>query len=66
MTWAQTAIKLNAKPRGCHLITHEIERQLPDLRKFTVGMANVFGKLMRLEGECTKDQRERDKKKGGA
>ncbi|KAF9979137.1 hypothetical protein BGZ73_005305 [Actinomortierella ambigua] len=42
MTWSQATIKLGAKPRGCHLITHEIERQMPDLRKFKVGMANVF------------------------
>ncbi|KAF9359516.1 hypothetical protein BGX26_012149 [Mortierella sp. AD094] len=42
MSWAQTTIRLPAKSRGCHLVTHEIERQLPELKQFSVGMANVF------------------------
>ncbi|KAG0247769.1 hypothetical protein BG011_000952 [Mortierella polycephala] len=42
MSWAQTTIRLPAKSRGCHLITHEIEKQLPDLKHFSVGIANVF------------------------
>ncbi|KAG9325215.1 hypothetical protein KVV02_002069 [Mortierella alpina] len=42
MSWAQTTIRLPAKPRGCHLVTGEIEKQLPELKQFSVGMANVF------------------------
>ncbi|KAF9965748.1 hypothetical protein BGZ70_004195 [Mortierella alpina] len=42
MSWAQTTIRLPAKSRGCHLVTSEIEKQLPELRQFSVGMANVF------------------------
>ncbi|KAF9181669.1 hypothetical protein BGZ51_005266 [Haplosporangium sp. Z 767] len=42
MSWAQTTIRLPAKSRGCHLVTHEIEKQLPDLKRFSVGMANIF------------------------
>ncbi|CAG8517525.1 4280_t:CDS:2 [Paraglomus brasilianum] len=42
MSWLQKTIRLPAKRRGCHLITHEIERQIPELREYTIGMANVF------------------------
>ncbi|RUS26709.1 hypothetical protein BC938DRAFT_484222 [Jimgerdemannia flammicorona] len=42
MSWGQTTINLSPRPRGCHLITSEIERQLPDLKTFKVGLANVF------------------------
>ncbi|KAF9301289.1 hypothetical protein BGZ81_001516 [Podila clonocystis] len=42
MSWAQTTIRLPAKSRGCHLVTHDIEKQLPELRQFSVGMANIF------------------------
>ncbi|KAG0276223.1 hypothetical protein BGZ95_007820 [Linnemannia exigua] len=42
MSWAQTTIRLPAKHRGCHLVTHEIEKQLPELKQFSVGMANIF------------------------
>lgn len=44
MSWAQTTIRLPSKQRGCHLVTHEIEKQLPELKQFSVGMANVFCK----------------------
>ncbi|KAF9133977.1 hypothetical protein BGW39_008464 [Mortierella sp. 14UC] len=37
-----TTIRLPAKHRGCHLVTHEIEKQLPELKQFSVGMANIF------------------------
>ncbi|KAI7820785.1 hypothetical protein BC939DRAFT_217312 [Gamsiella multidivaricata] len=42
MSWAQSTIRLPSMSRGCHLVTHEIEKQLPELRQFSVGMANVF------------------------
>ncbi|KAG9305390.1 hypothetical protein G9A89_011523 [Geosiphon pyriformis] len=42
MSWHQTTFKLAQKPRGCHLITSEIERQIPELKTFKVGVANVF------------------------
>ena len=37
---AQKHIKLAAKPRGCHLVTSEIVRQLSDLPR--VGLLNLF------------------------
>ena len=38
--WKQTEITLAPRRRGCHLITAEIMRQLPELPK--VGMMNIF------------------------
>lgn len=40
--WLQKEISLAAKPRGFHLITDEVLRELPELRQFKVGMMNVF------------------------
>lgn len=40
--WYQTEIKLNAKPRGFHLITDEIIRQVPGLQELSVGLMQVF------------------------
>lgn len=41
-SWAQRTITVTAPKRGCHLITREIERQMPELQEFKVGMANLF------------------------
>ncbi|HCI14877.1 MAG: hypothetical protein A2063_05230 [Gallionellales bacterium GWA2_60_142] len=40
--WLQKEIRLQAKPRGFHLVTDELLRELPELRDFYVGMMNVF------------------------
>ncbi|MDZ4200811.1 MAG: secondary thiamine-phosphate synthase enzyme YjbQ [Gallionella sp.] len=40
--WIQKEICLPPKPRGFHLVTDEVLRQLPELRDFKVGMMNVF------------------------
>ncbi|CAN0503329.1 unnamed protein product, partial [Ectocarpus sp. 12 AP-2014] len=40
--WAQRTITVTAPSRGCHLITSEISKQVPELRSFRVGMANIF------------------------
>lgn len=40
--WLQREIRLQPKPRGFHLVTEEVLRQLPELRQFRVGMMNVF------------------------
>lgn len=42
MTWFQTTLHLSAKPRGFHLVTSEILRQLPQLREFNLGIAHFF------------------------
>jgi secondary thiamine-phosphate synthase enzyme len=40
--WLQREIRLQAKPRGFHLITDELLRALPELRQFRVGLLHVF------------------------
>ncbi len=40
--WLQKEIRLQPRPRGFHLVTDEILRELPELRDFKVGMMNVF------------------------
>jgi len=40
--WFQKEITLEARSRGFHVITHEIENQIPELRKIKVGLANIF------------------------
>jgi secondary thiamine-phosphate synthase enzyme len=40
--WLQKEIRLQAKPRGFHLITAELLLELPELRDFQIGMMNVF------------------------
>ena len=40
--WVQKEITLKARARGFHLITDEIEQQLPELARFKVGIVNLF------------------------
>ena len=40
--WLQKEIKLSPRKRGFHLVTDEILRQLPELRKLDIGLLNVF------------------------
>ncbi|MEZ8141494.1 hypothetical protein A1OO_22650 [Enterovibrio norvegicus FF-33] len=40
--WTQKTIHLKAKHRGFHLITDEIEQQIPELRDLRVGLVHLF------------------------
>jgi secondary thiamine-phosphate synthase enzyme len=40
--WAQREIRLQARPRGFHLVTGEVEAALPELRDLRVGLAHLF------------------------
>lgn len=40
--WIQKEIRLKGRPRGFHLVTEDILRQLPELDKVSTGMLNVF------------------------
>jgi len=40
--WLQKEIRISARPRGFHLVTEDVLRQLPELREFRVGMMNLF------------------------
>ena len=42
MVWAQHEIALEARPRGFHLITREIELGLPELASLSVGLAHLM------------------------
>ena len=40
--WLQKEIRLKAKPRGFHLVTAEILREVPELANYKIGMLNIF------------------------
>lgn len=40
--WAQHEIRLAPRPRGFHLITGEVVRELPELGEISVGLAHLF------------------------
>jgi secondary thiamine-phosphate synthase enzyme len=40
--WVQREITLQERPRGFHLVTSEIEGELPELHELAVGLAHVF------------------------
>ena len=42
MSFFQKEISLIPKPRGFHLVTDEIEKQIPELAKVSVGIAHIF------------------------
>ena len=40
--WIQKTLTLTPKPRGFHLVTEEILRQLPDIENCSVGLLHLF------------------------
>ena len=40
--WLQRDITLRPRPRGFHLVTDEVERELPELCELAVGLAHLF------------------------
>jgi len=40
--WYQTQITLPAKPRGYHIITDEILKEIPELKQIETGIAHIF------------------------
>ncbi|MFH4483896.1 secondary thiamine-phosphate synthase enzyme YjbQ [Vibrio diabolicus] len=40
--WAQKTLQLKARSRGFHLITDEIEQQLPQINELSVGLLHLF------------------------
>ena len=41
MTWIQKEFTLSPYPRGFHLITNDILRQIPEIQKIDVGLAHI-------------------------
>ncbi len=42
MPWIQRQLRLAPRPRGFHLITHEVVDALPELNSITTGLLHVF------------------------
>eukprot|EP01111_Echinosteliopsis_oligospora_P014922 TRINITY_DN5745_c0_g1_i2.p1 TRINITY_DN5745_c0_g1~~TRINITY_DN5745_c0_g1_i2.p1 ORF type:complete len:104 (-),score=14.16 TRINITY_DN5745_c0_g1_i2:119-430(-) len=42
MPWFQKTISVAALPRGCHLVTDKILKQIPEITNFKVGLAHLF------------------------
>ena len=42
MNWLQKEIHLSRKPRGFHLITHDILENFPEINKIMIGVLNIF------------------------
>ena len=42
MTWYQKEISLAPKKRGFHLVTEEVIRQIPEIRKIKTGIVHIF------------------------
>jgi secondary thiamine-phosphate synthase enzyme len=42
MIWVQRDVRLDAVPRGFHLVTREVERAVPELDRIGIGLAHVF------------------------
>jgi secondary thiamine-phosphate synthase enzyme len=40
--WVQRPVRLEARPRGFHLVTEEVVGAVPELERIGVGMAHVF------------------------
>jgi secondary thiamine-phosphate synthase enzyme len=40
--WVQHELTLEARPRGFHLVTREIEQAVPELGQIAVGIATIF------------------------
>lgn len=39
--WVQKVINLAARPRGCHLVTDEVVKGVPELKTVSVGLCHV-------------------------
>ena len=42
MTWFQSSVRLQPRPRGFHLITAEVVAAAPQIAELTVGLVHVF------------------------
>jgi secondary thiamine-phosphate synthase enzyme len=40
--WIQREISLQERPRGFHLVTREVEQEVPEIRRLKVGIAVLF------------------------
>lgn len=40
--WAQKTVSLKAQSRGCHVVTKEIYKLVPEIHDFDIGMCNIW------------------------
>ena len=40
--WIQRTVALAARPRGCHLVTRDVEQAIPELAQVRTGLLHVF------------------------
>lgn len=46
--WVQKKILVEARTRGCHVITSEIYKEVPELHDFEIGLANFWSMIHSL------------------
>jgi hypothetical protein len=46
--WAQKQVTLSSKPRGCHVVTKEVYKHVPEIHDFDVGLANIWSAFLQL------------------
>lgn len=46
--WFQRIISLNAKSRGCHVITDEIINGFPEIKNIKIGLMHLCSKTLAL------------------
>lgn len=47
--WLQREISIPAKKRGCHLISDEFTRLVPEIEQIKIGLANVHSKIFFIQ-----------------
>ena len=46
--WYQKEVSLPAKKRGCHLVTEDVARSIPELQHIKIGLAHVHSESISL------------------
>lgn len=42
--WIQKEFSISGKSRGCHYITDEVKKELPELQQIKIGLLHLFSK----------------------
>ena len=52
--WAQKKVSVGSRKRGCHVITREIMKQVPEIGDFEMGLANFFSAHLLAMSMCVR------------
>ena len=44
--WVQRVVSLKARSRGCHYITDELLKAVPEIKNYSIGMVNLCCNLL--------------------